>query len=299
MTVTAGPPAAVVVAAAQLACLLEVSAPKPGNVSPDSAFRDATYEDFLASAVAIGPALAAAGERPLGATIRAAVEATARWVPSNTNLGLVLLLAPLARAALRPGHDPLRARLAATLAETTVADAADTYAAIRLAAPGGLGRADEQDVGHPPTASLRAVMALAADRDAVAREYASDFETTFVLGAPVLDRARAEGLSWRDAVVEVYLTLLAAAPDTHIARKLGGDAAASVQRRARATLDAGGVRTPAGLEAVAALDRALRDEANTLNPGATADLTGAAIYVVLLEGSWGRPEAGREAHGRA
>jgi len=299
VTATAAPPAAVVAAAAQLACLLEVRAPKPGNVSPDAAFRDATYEDFLASAVAIGPALAAAGERPLGATIRAAVEATARWVPSNTNLGLVLLLAPLARAARRPGGDPLRARLAATLAETTVADAEDTYAAIRLAAPGGLGRADEQDVSHPPTTSLRAVMALAADRDAVAREYASDFETTFALGAPVLDRARAEGLSWRDAVVEVYLTLLAAAPDTHIARKLGGDAATSVQRRARATLDAGGVRTAAGREAVAALDRALRDEANTLNPGATADLTGAAIYVVLLEGGWGRPEAGREAHGRA
>src|SRR5207253_6069284 len=154
--------AAEVAAAAQLACLLEASAPKPGNVSPLARFHDATYEDFLASAVAIGPALAAAGERPLGATIRAAVEATARWAPSNTNLGLVLLLAPLARAALRPGHEPLRSSLAATLAETTIADADDTYAAIRLAAPGGLGRADDQDVAHPPTASLRAVMTLAA-----------------------------------------------------------------------------------------------------------------------------------------
>src|SRR5207244_10692999 len=108
--------------------------------------------------------------------------------------------------------------------------------------------------------------ALAAGRDAVARAYASDFETTFALGAPVLGRARAEGLSWRDAVVEVYLTLLAAAPDTHIVRKLGGDAATSVQRRARATLDAGGVRTAACREAIAALDRALRAQAETLNP---------------------------------
>ena len=119
--------AAEVAAAAQLACLLEVSAPKPGNVSPVAAFRDATYEDFLASAVAIGPALAAAGEQPLGTTIRTAVEATARWAPSNTNLGLVLLLAPLARAALRPGSEGggvrLRTGLNATLAETTVADA--------------------------------------------------------------------------------------------------------------------------------------------------------------------------------
>lgn len=289
--------ATAVAAAAQLACLLETSAPKPGNVSPVADFRDATYEDFLASAVAIGPALAAAADRPLGATIREAIEATARWAATNTNLGLVLLLAPLARAELRPGRDPLRRRLAATLAETTVADAADVYAAIRLAAPGGLGRAGDQDVANAPTASLRDVMRLAADRDAVAHEYATDFETTFERGAPALARARAEGLSWRDAVLEVYLTLLAAAPDTHIARKLGADAASSVQRRALAALDAGGIRTAAGRDALTALDRSLRDEANTLNPGATADLTGAAIYVALLEGGW--TEAGREAHGRA
>jgi len=282
--------AADVAAAAQLACLLEASAPKPGNVSPFASFRDATYEDFLASGAAIGPALAAAGERSLGATIRAGVEATARWAPSNTNLGLVLLLVPLARAALRPGHEPLRARLAATLADTTVADARDAYVAIRAAAPGGLGRASQQDVAGTPTVTLREAMALARERDAIAREYATDFETTFEIGAPALRRARSDGLAWRDAIVEVYLTLLAASPDSHIVRKLGTDAGVRVQRRARAVLDAGGVRTTAGRDATAALDRELRDEANALNPGATADLTGAAIYVVLLEGGWrGRP----------
>src|SRR3954454_12501969 len=86
--------------AVQLACLLEVSAPKPGNVSPGRHFPDARYEDFLASAVAIGDPLSMAGTRPLGTTVRLAIEATARWTRSNTNLGIVLLLAPLARAAL-------------------------------------------------------------------------------------------------------------------------------------------------------------------------------------------------------
>ena len=278
--------AADVAAAGQLACLLEASAPKPGNVSPFASFRDTTYEDFLASAAAIGPALAVAGERSLGATIRLAAEATARWTPSNTNLGLVLLLAPLARAQLRPGEQPLRARLAATLAETTVADARDAYVAIRSVAPAGLGRVSEQDVAAPPTATLRDAMALARDRDAIAREYVSDFETTFAIGASGLHRALSDRLAWREAVVEVYLALLAASPDTHIARKLGAEAAVTVQRRAGAVVDAGGVRTTAGRDAIAALDRELRDEANTLNPGATADLTGAAIYVVLLEGGW-------------
>jgi len=277
--------AADVAAAAQLACLLEASAPKPGNVSPHASFRDATYEDFLASAAAIGPAFLVAGEHPLGATIRAAVEATARWAPSNTNLGLVLLFAPLARAARRPGA-ALRSRVAATLAETTVADAQDTYLAMRLAAPGGLGRVGDQDVASTPTQTLRDVMVLAVGRDAIAREYATDFQTTFEIGAPALRRALADDLPWRDAVVEAYLTLLASAADTHIARKLGLAAAVTVQQRGRAALAAGGVRTTAGREAIAALDRELRDDAHTLNPGATADLCGAAVYAVLLEGGW-------------
>src|SRR5688500_15073254 len=96
-------PSCDIAAAVQLACLLEVSAPKPGNVSPGRHFADTRYEDFLASAVAIGAPLGGAGSRPLGATIRLAVAATARWTRSNTNLGIVLLLAPLARAADTPG----------------------------------------------------------------------------------------------------------------------------------------------------------------------------------------------------
>lgn len=282
-----------VAAAAQLACLLEARAPKPGNVCPAAGFRDASYEDFLASAVAIGPALADAGDRPLGVTIRAALDATAAWAPSNTNLGLVLLLAPLVRAALRPGDAALRARVRATLAETTVADARDVYAAIRRAHPGGLGHSAEQDVAKTPTVTLRDAMVLASGRDAIAREYATDFQASFDVGAPALRRARGDGLSWSDAVVETYLTLLAAWPDTLIARKLGAEAAVDVQRRARGVLDAGGVRRGAGRQAIAALDHDLRDDRNTRNPGATADVTGAAICVVLLEDGWERREAAR------
>ncbi len=278
-----------VTAAAQLACLLEASAPKPGNVTPTAGFHDARYEDYLASAIAIGPALGAAGERPLGATIRAAVAATRRVVPANTNLGIVLLFAPLARAALQPGREPLRTRLAHVLATTTVLDAREAYAAIRLASPGGLGRAAAQDVADEPTVTLREAMALAAERDAVAREYCTDFGTTFDVGHPALRRALADGLGWSEATLETYLTLLDIAPDTHIARKLGAKAAADVQKRARAVLERGGLRTPDGRDAVATLDDELRDPRNTRNPGATADLTAAALFVALLEGGWHRP----------
>ena len=96
--------AADIAALAQLACLLEASAPKPGNVSPGRHFVDLTYEDFLTSAVAIGPAFTRVADQPLGETIRQAIDMTACWTKTNTNLGIVLLLAPLATAAMRtPG----------------------------------------------------------------------------------------------------------------------------------------------------------------------------------------------------
>jgi triphosphoribosyl-dephospho-CoA synthase len=288
--------------AAQLACLLEASAPKPGNVSPGRHFAEARYEDFLASAVAIRVPLSGAGTWPLGVTIRLAIEATLRWTRSNTNLGMVLLLAPIARAALvehrpvgRPGGKDgiergvtaaLRDDVRRVLEATTVDDAREAYAAIRLAAPGGLGRVDVQDVGDDPTMTLLDVMRLAADRDGIAREYATAFDVTFEIGVPALRRARSEGLSWDDAIVETFLTLLAANPDTHVARRGGTVLAAEISQRARSVLQADGVRSPAGRQAIEEMDRDLRDAHHAGNPGTTADLTAATLFVVLLGGSW-------------
>lgn len=168
------------------------------------------------------------------------------------------------------------------LQATTVDDARDVYAAIRLAQPGGLGSADAQDVAGEPTVTLLDAMRLAAERDGVAREYATGFETTFGVGAPALHDARCAGLPWNDAIVETFLRLLAAAPDTHIVRRGGAESAQDVSRRARAVLDAGGVRSTHGRRALDQMDAALRDPRNTANPGTTADLTAAAIFVELL-----------------
>jgi triphosphoribosyl-dephospho-CoA synthase len=273
-----------IAAAAQLACLLEAHAPKPGNVSPGRDFADVGYGDFVASAAAIGAPFARVAGTPLGALVREAVAATARWAPSNTNLGILLLLAPLAKAALGPND--LRSNLTGVLDATTVDDASEVYAAIRLANPGGLGRAANQDVARDPTLPLREVMRLAADRDGIAREYDTTFSATFDTGVPALRQARADGLGWDDAIVETFLTLLAAAPDTHIARRAGLDRAANVSRLAVAVLADGGVRSDAGRLSVARFDRSLRDDRHSANPGTTADLTAAAIFVLLLEGGW-------------
>ena len=274
--------------AAQLACLLEAAAPKPGNVSPGRAFRDMAFEDFLASAAAIGSPFLRVGANGIGTTIREAVTATERWTRANTNLGMVLLLAPLARAASRVTADAgdarvaLREQIARALDETTVTDASEVFAAIRRARPGGLGEAPEQDVANEPTLPLKAIMALAADRDDVAREYATGFETTFELAVPALGRAREAQLDWNEAIVETFLTILAARHDTHVRRR-GGDAlAADVSRRAIDALGAGGVRTERGRRTIEQMDAALRTADNLANPGTTADLTTAAVFVELL-----------------
>lgn len=272
--------------AAQLACLLEASAPKPGNVSPGLAFHDTRYEHFLASAAAIAPAFLDAGTQPLGETIRRAIEDTRRWTSANTNLGIVLLLAPLAHAAHATPPAPLRDRVRNVLASSTVVDAESVYRAIRLARPGGMGEVASEDVAVAPTVTLVAAMELAADRDDVAREYVTAFARTFTVGAPALAKARSLGLDWPEAIVECYLALLADSPDTLITRKLGPDAASEVRQRAIDVRAAGGMRTNAGRRAVASFDLELRDSRNSRNPGTTADITAAVVFVALLNDGW-------------
>jgi triphosphoribosyl-dephospho-CoA synthase len=275
-----------VAGAAQLACVLEVSAEKPGNITPTHDFHDTSYEDMVRSAIAIGPELARAVERGVGETVLAVVRASRAVAPANTNLGIALLLAPLAKAALAGGplRAALRATLRATLGALDAADARAAYAAIRLADAGGLDEPVEHDVRSEPAVGLREAMASAAARDAIASEYVSDYALTFEAAIPAFDSALGDGLAPRDAIVELHLRLLDQAPDTLIARKRGPDVAERVSVGARAVLAAGGVRTAAGREALRSFDASLREPGNALNPGTTADLVTATLFVALLEG---------------
>lgn len=270
---------------AQLSCLLEVSAPKPGNVSPGMRFRDMSYEDFLVSALAIGPAIGEAGQVPLGITVERALAATREVTRANTNLGLVLLLAPLAAASILTAGT-LRERVQRVLRATTIDDARLVYNAIRSSNPGGMGKVSDEDLGEQPKVTLLKAMELAKERDSVAREYATDFAITFDHGVPALRAARQAGLGWLDAVTEAGLRLLSEVPDTLIARKAGKEVAIQISARARGVLEAGGVRSQAGRKALAEFDASLRNPQNSRNPGTTADLIAAATFVTLLEDGW-------------
>jgi triphosphoribosyl-dephospho-CoA synthase len=264
--------------------VLEASADKPGNITPSHDFHDTSYEDMLRSAIAVGPELARAGDRGVGETVLAVVQASRRVAPANTNLGIALLLAPLAKAALGLDGEPLRARLGATLGALDLADARAAYEAIRLAAAGGLKERVEHDVRSEPAIELREAMASAAERDSIASEYVTDYALTFETGIPALVAALGDGLAVREAIVELALRLLDVAPDTLIARKRGAVTAAEVSAGARDVLAAGGVRTAAGRRALRSFDASLREPGNALNPGTTADLVTATVFVGVLEG---------------
>jgi triphosphoribosyl-dephospho-CoA synthase len=267
--------------AAQIACLLEVSADKPGNVTRHKDFWDLKYEDFLLSAVGIGPAIREAGEKAVGETILRAIRDTQQFVACNTNLGIVLLFAPLAKAY---GSGSLRESLREVLASLTVDDAQKAFQAIRLANPGGMGRVEEHDIGEEEVnITLREAMVLAKDRDSIAKEYVTNFESTFELGYPCLMRYWERSHKLPDSIIQAYLTILAEVPDTLIARKKGPNTAEDISQRAKRALKSGGVFSARGREKVGELDRFLREE-DGLNPGTTADLVTASLFVALLEG---------------
>jgi len=265
---------------ARRSAVWEAAARKAGNVHRERDFSDVTYADFILSAEAAAPAISLAPTRPLGETILAAIRATRSVVRTNTNLGIVLLLAPLAKVA--DGID-LRAGVREVLSQTTVADAHRVFEAIRLAAPGGLGKVSEQDVHEPPTLPLRDVMALAAARDMIARQYANGFADVFDLGVPALLDGLERFRRVEPAVQHCQLAWLSTHPDSLIVRKRGPGVAAEANRRAKTVLDLGGVGTDAGRSAYEDLDHWLRADGHARNPGTTADLVTACLFVALRE----------------
>jgi triphosphoribosyl-dephospho-CoA synthase len=266
----------------QLACLLEAIARKPGNVHRLRDLPKLHLVDFLLSAGAISGALDRSAATGVGVAIREAIVATRQVVSTNTNLGIVLLLVPLAAV---PAELDLADGIHAVLESLTVDDARAVYRAIRLAEPGGLGTVDEQDIASEPTVSLRTLMGLAADRDLIARQYANGFQQVLGEALPALRSYLAKGHPLETAIVGIYLELLARYPDSLIARKVGLPHALEVSVRAREVLDAGWPDDREALGRSQALDEWLREPSRRFNPGTIADLVTAALYAALRDGT--------------
>ena len=264
----------------RLVCLLEATARKPGNVHPGASFEDLSYGDFVRSADTVAPILARTRGLGVGRAVLESVRRTREAVGRNTNLGIVLLLAPLAAVE---ESEPLTAGVRRVLAKLTREDAVLVYRAIRLAQPGGMGEVPEQDLSQDPTETLVEIMRLAAGRDSIAAQYASGFDLVLKAGVPELERRWTESQGWERAVVGLHLWLMARQPDTLIARKCGMDEARESARRAREVLEAGWPESPPGRSLFEKLDRWLRERGNRRNPGTTADLVTGCLFAALRE----------------
>lgn len=283
----------------RLACRLEATARKPGNVHPQAAFEDLCYADFVASAEAAAPVLSQSAQLGVGRAVLEAVRRTRQAVDRNTNLGTVLLLAPLAAV---PPQVSLQEGITAVLAQLNREDASLVYRAIRLAEPGGMGEVDTEAISREPTVTLLEAMQLAARRDAVAAQYAGRFDLVLNVGVAYLRGVKKFSRLWEQAVIGLHLDLMARTPDTLIARKCGLNVAAQSAERARAVLEAGWPQTAEGQHELAALDRWLREDGHRRNPGTTADLVAACLFAAFRENFIQEPadpvECSRPAVGR-
>jgi triphosphoribosyl-dephospho-CoA synthase len=268
-------PEGVVAACAATALTLVYSAPTPGTGSRYIDGRVA-HESRVLSVVPVRDALSASGRRGVGETV---LEATlsSRAIAGYADPRGAGYLAPLARAALR-GEPSARVLSSLGHDEITPFEQALEMAGGEGALAGALSYA----LGAGKDATLRDAMRFSASRDALAREYARDFEVTRELARPALLSALSRADSVRGALVQTYLEVLSEVPDLDVAGRSGRNEAEDVSRMARGVLKAGGVHSRRGLEGIANLAGLLRADPR-LSPSTTEYPVIAAAFLVAIE----------------
>ncbi len=258
------------------ACLAELEALKPGNVHIFADGHGMTVSDFIKSAEAVASVIALP-DLTLGQRILYSVQATQKAVACNTNLGIILLCAPLVHGALMVSPGSLLERLKIVLQQTTVDDANLAFQAINLARPAGLGTAYEHDVHQPADCTLLQAMQAAACRDSIAAQYRNNFDAIFNLALPILQMS-AEDKKPAWLTTQVYLTFLAIFPDSHLLRKYGETLASDIQQQAKEHLTIFNISgNPKLYQAkLLAWDNELKQK--QINPGTSADLTVASLF---------------------
>ncbi len=279
---------------AQIASALEVSGyPKPGNVHRTRDYDDMEFEDFIISGIVIGDIIREACtnvdvENPqLGKYILNAVVETDKWIKNNTNLGIVMMTTPIAVAAsISNSFNEIRENVKLLMANTSVDDACNLYDAINIADAGGMGDQDEYDVASDNAKNeLREnkqtmfdVLKISAPWDMLAREMTSDMPAVFEIGYPTYHKLSLEK-SKNEACILTFLTILSQVPDTLISRKYGADEALKISMMTRDLLN---LKDEADFsDKLKEFDDFLSE--NKYNPGTTADLTAASIFVSYLK----------------
>ncbi len=282
---------------AQIASALEVSGyPKPGNVHRTRNYEDMVFEDFIISGIVIGDTIREATknvniENPcLGKYILNAVKETDNWIKNNTNLGIVMMIIPIACAtAISNNFNEIRPNIVKLMKSTSVEDACDLYDAINIADAGGMGNQDEYDVASTNAKEeLKAnkqtmwdVLKISAPWDRLANEMTSDMPVVFEIGYPTYYNLIKEN-SLNKSCILTFLTILSEIPDTLISRKYGAKKASEISNQARQLLKY--QNDDDFKDKLKEFDDYLYE--NKFNPGTTADLTAASIFVTYLKSNF-------------
>ncbi|MGM0498755.1 MAG: triphosphoribosyl-dephospho-CoA synthase [Bacillota bacterium] len=283
--------------AVQIASLLEASAAKPGNVYPNKSFEDLNYHHFLYSSAAVFPAFLDLDHKSVGEIILEGVKETHSFIKTNTNLGILLLISPLAAAYaglrkkdLIDSADSeelkklLQQEINYILKNLTKKDAKLVYQAINYSKAGNLARVEAGDVRDKVKLNLYQAMELAKNRDQIAAEYVSDFSVTFDFAYPVLIKNQKRFSRLDDAIIQTYLEILAEYPDTLIARKWGNDFAVEISKKTKELLDKleNIKKLKVREQEIKRFDKYLRSKKEKINPGTTADFIAAVIFLAIL-----------------
>ena len=269
------------------ACVLEATAPKAGNVHPSASFDDLNFQHFVTAANCTAMALRNINNiEQLGPSMRSAVEATKQATGTNVNLGIVLLLGPLV-ASEAVDAKAWRSTLSQLLNRLTPLHGGWIAQAIASASPGGMGSQNvkdtdvlnvnrvDADTQQPLPYDLMKAMRQSSTRDQIARQYATDFDDVFQVVVPTLFSAVKETDNLMSGIVLAQVRLIARWGDSLITRKCGVAQSDAVREMAQDCLRE---YTPASINK---FDSHLRHDGNRLNPGTTADLLAAGLYVCL------------------
>ncbi len=267
----------------QQACEVELQAFKPGNVSVYADGHDMTVEDFRISAKVSAVALCNT-DYSLGEKIYYAVKATREAVGCNTNLGILLLCAPLIEAiAIKSPEISLQQALNAVLTNTSLEDADWVFKAISLASPGGLGNADQADVSEKPTINLTEAMRLASSRDRIALQFVTNYQDIFDFALPIYYNGATKWCKQDWSALAVFVSLLCRFPDSHVERKYGSQYNGMIALKMTQLSEelSKAERPELTLPLLHSIDKAFKSQG--LNPGTMADLTVATVFTVFLE----------------
>lgn len=256
----------------QFACLSEIEALKPGNVHIFADGHGMQVKDFVQSAEASG-AVIASPDDGLGQRVFKAVERTWARVSCNTNLGIVLLCAPIIQTALSHGKANFQVNLVSTIQAAPASETAWLFKAIKLANPAGLGASIEHDVNHVPDCTIFEAMSASAPRDFIGQQYQNGFHHLLHEGVPAFEQAMHQWENPIWAMTAVYLYWLSHYPDSHIARKYDVSLATAVQQEAsnyyQALINQSNPKH--AMPDLLRFDQSLKSR--HINPGTSADMT--------------------------